>query len=203
MKKPKLKSKPITAPPSPDTPLPTPLLHQEAPPAPLPGPLDHEAIRRRFEAHADILLTRLDYAVASLGLAGMQGRLSTCEVDSRVYDLLLPPATAARFIAPEYAARFVEVSDLLGSDAPVAQNAEVLMKGFADGLPQKDPYVLLIPNNGRGFIDVMVFVRLHDSGDDGRVISDPRLKDCLNRPRVDAEGSVAMESTSCVPSAVL
>lgn len=83
--------------------------------------------------------------------------------------------------------------------SPAVQNVAVLLGEFAARLPPNhDPYLLLIRDNGRKFLHVKVFELLemlrrepistssYPEQEHGRVISEPLLKDCLNRPRFDA-----------------
>lgn len=165
--------------------------------------------REVLETRAHTLLISLDYAV---GIDDMLGMLAWCGLDSPMYDLVLPPAAAnehgfIRFTAPEYAARFVEACDISECVCyPAIQSLPVLLKKFADRLPPNydDPYVLLVRDNGRNFIQMKVNELLEtlrrepnpssSYPEHGRVISEPRLKDTLNRPRFDAYGGSAKNS---------
>jgi hypothetical protein len=154
--------------------------------------------REVLETGANIILIRLDYKV---GIDGILGMLSWCGLEPYMFDLVLPPAAIPdhgfiRFTAPEYAARFVEACDVPGCVCfPAGQNVLVLLREFADRLPRNkdDPYVLLTRDNGRVFVHLKVLELLDilrrepisnaAVPEHGRVISEPQLKDCLNRPR--------------------
>jgi hypothetical protein len=164
--------------------------------------LNRAAIQNEvLKTRAEILLIRLNYAV---GIDGMLGMLSWCGMDPHMFDLVLPAAEThehgvIRFTAPEHAARFVEACDIPGNVCcPAVQSIAVLLREFVDRLPPNlDPSVLLIRDNGRKFVHLRVYELLEmlrrepistptfpENGMvHGGVISEPRLKDCLNRPR--------------------
>jgi hypothetical protein len=155
-------------------------------------------LREVIEKRTDTLLIRLDYAV---GIDGMLGMLSWCGMESNMYDLVVPPAAAhelglIRFTASEYAARFVEACDISRSVClPAAQRLEVLLHELVYRSPNcDDHYMFVILDHGRQSMHLRVLDFLEklrgelisspaSYPEHGRVIAEPRLKDCLNRPR--------------------
>jgi hypothetical protein len=158
--------------------------------------------REVLQTGAKVILIRLDYKV---GIDDLLGMLSWCGLEPYMFDLVLPPAAIPehgfiRFTAPEYAARFVEACDVPGCVCfPAGQNVVVLLREFADRLPRSndDPLVLLTRDNGRVFVHVKLFELLDilrrepisnaAYPEHGRVISEPQLKNCLNRPRYETQ----------------
>jgi hypothetical protein len=152
-----------------------------------------------------LLLIRLDYPV---GIDGMLGMLSWCGLEPHMFELVLPPAAAhelglIRFTAPEFAARFVEACDIPGSlCSPAAQRLDVLLNDFVSRLPNPDDhYVLHMRDHGRRpvhmrvleFLDMLRREPIAPTAypEHGRAIAEPRLKDCLNRPRHEAYDATA------------
>lgn len=182
-------------------------------------PLDRVAApQESAESRPEVRLMSLGDAV---GMDGTLGEVLWCGLDPQMYDTVCPPATAdgvARQIAPEYAVRFIEECSGLRmptfAHPPAGRSLAAVLRGLADRLPPNhhQPHVLLVRDRRHEFVHLILLERLQmpqqgsistsASAEHGEAISERRLTDFLNRPRVDAQDGSLKNSDGSIRRAV-